>query len=137
MLELGFRKMSLVQFQPSNTSEKTLGGHSQKSHDRNTVKVASNHGTLAEKAKQVNKINSAKRLYCSLLVEKVGTNTIEKQALVMSQENLGVKITSKHIVENRDPRKVFNIVKLKIKYYEQQIRKVRKEYIREKERLRK
>ena len=85
----------------------------------------------------MNKINQAKRLYCGLLVERVGTNSIEKQALVMSQENLGVKVTTKQIVEKRDPKKVVDIIKLKIKYCEQQIRTVRREYIKEKERLRK
>ena len=40
-------------------------------------------------------------------------------------------------MENRDPKKVVDIIRLKVKYCEEQIRSVRKDYIREKERLRK
>ena len=96
-----------VESNMSNTIEKSFGGQNSQPPGQNTVRTALNHGTLAEKAMQVNRINSAKRLYPCLLVEKVGTNTIEKQALEMSQEHpSGTKLKTQYIVENRDPKKV-------------------------------
>ena len=106
-----------------------------------TSKDASDYGRLRSQAKKVNKIAARRKLFQELLKCKVGTNSIEKRALKMAQEQkMGVrrpgdegekkvkeegkggksKSMREQIIEGRDPEKVCDLLSLKVKYCERE-----------------
>ena len=101
--------------------------------------VASALGRLLEIAKKSTKVSLEKSMFMMLEKRKVGTMKLEAQALDLLEESKGgvlkgrKKIKGKKIqfiVENRDPEKVVDILKLKVKYCQEEESKVQKEYRR-------
>ena len=114
-------------------------------HDQDTTEdVANALGRLLRNAKRSTKVSLEKCLFAMLESRKVGTLRIEAQALDMLEDSKGGKKFSrkkmkgkkiKYIIENRDPEKVTDILKLKVKYCLEEEKKAQREYRHLKSRL--
>ena len=113
----------------------------------NTKEAAKSPGKLIKKAKLVSKAAIKTKLLQSLKECKVGTETIERQALKLAEdlgdrlrrpdEESNSKSKIQKIQESRNPQKVVDVLKLKEKYTKEAEDLARNEYPEEKKQLKK
>ena len=118
-----------------------------------TATAANYYGQLRRKARDINEIAVKEALFRELLRRKVGTRSIEEKALKLAQEERnGIKGSGQEeqkrgkgvnktkwdkIVNGRQPEKVCDIIRLKMKYCSDAGKKAKKEYRRMKDECRK
>ena len=114
-----------------------------------TVKTALSPGKLRRLGRQMTEFSLDENLMCELAVKKIGTFKLECQAYNLHLESVKGKFKGgneegkkekgnklKLIRENRDPEKVLDLLRLKNKYCQDRKKETKKEYLKEKKRLR-
>ena len=106
--------------------------------NEDTVKTALSPGRLMKISRRVSEAALKTKLLMTLGEEKVGTYPIECQALQLEEDstrpdtrafqNAGGKDKLQRIISQRDPEKVLDVVKLKIKYAKAEEDSLKKEY---------
>ena len=105
-----------------------------------TEEVATALGRLLKIAKKSTEVSLEKSLFMMLETRKIGTLRIEAQAFDLLEDGKKERISSrkkvkgrklKLIIENRDPEKVGDLLKLKVKYCLEVETKIQKDYRRQ------
>ena len=139
--------------QTPDTSKVEKVGVENTNPPESTATAANYYGQLRRKARDINEIAVKEALFRELLRRKVGTRSIEEKALKLAQEERnGIRGSGQEeqergkgknktkwekIVNGRQPEKVCDIIRLKMKYCSDAEKKAKKEYRRMKDECKK